>query len=86
MYRGTLKRMELTGDSARGEDWAFVRLQVENDVIVDAEATGLDRDVRGLTLLEAAAVGGEVLAADALARQFGLRGVHPIQWSYARAG
>ena len=59
--------MELTGDSARGEDWAFVRLQVENDVIVDAEATGLDRDVRGLTLLEAAAVGGEVLAADALA-------------------
>ena len=23
---------------------------------------------------------------DALARQFGLRGVHPIQWSYARAG
>jgi len=59
--------MELTGDSARGDDWAFVRLAVENDVIVDAEATGLDRDLRGLTLLEAAAVGGDVLVADALA-------------------
>ena len=66
-HRGTLKRMKLTGDSARGDDWAFVRLEVENDLIVDAEATGLDRDLRGLTLLEAAAVGGEVLAADALA-------------------
>jgi tRNA-uridine 2-sulfurtransferase len=59
--------MELYGDSARGEDWAFVRLQVEDDLIVDAEAAGLDRDLRGLTLLEAAAVGGELLAADALA-------------------
>ncbi|MFZ1879141.1 MAG: tRNA 2-thiouridine(34) synthase MnmA [Gaiellaceae bacterium] len=59
--------MELYGDSARGEEWAFVRLQVEDDLIVDAEATGLDRDLRGLTLLEAAAVGGELLAADALA-------------------
>ncbi len=59
--------MELTGDSARGEDWAFVRLEVENDVIVGAEGAGFDRDLRGLTLLEAAAVGGEVLATDALA-------------------
>jgi tRNA-specific 2-thiouridylase len=59
--------MELYGDSARGEDWAFARLQVEDDRIVDAEAPGLDGDLRGLTLLEAAAVGGELLAADALA-------------------
>jgi tRNA-uridine 2-sulfurtransferase len=59
--------MELYGDSARGEDWAFVRLQVEDDRIVDAEAAGLDRDLHGLSLLEAAAVGGELLAADALA-------------------
>ena len=58
---------ELFGDSARGEDWASVRLQVENGLIVDAEAPGLDRELRGLTLLEAAAVGGELLAADALA-------------------
>ena len=58
---------ELYGDSARGEDWAAVRLQVDGDRIVDADAAGLERDLRGLTLLEAAAVGGEVLAADALA-------------------
>jgi tRNA-specific 2-thiouridylase len=58
---------ELYGDSARGEDWAAVRLQVEGDRIVAADASGLERDLRGLTLLEAAAVGGEVLAADALA-------------------
>jgi tRNA-specific 2-thiouridylase len=59
--------VELYGDSARGEDWAAVRLQVDGDRIVAAEAPGLERDLRGLTLLEAAAVGGEVLAADALA-------------------
>jgi tRNA-specific 2-thiouridylase len=59
--------VELIGDSARGEQWASVRLEVENGLIVDAEAPGLDRDLRGLSLLEAAAVGGEVLAADALA-------------------
>jgi tRNA-specific 2-thiouridylase len=59
--------MELYGDSARGEDWAFVRLQIEDDRIVGAEAAGLDRELRGLTLLEAAAVGGELLAVDALA-------------------
>ena len=58
---------ELYGDSARGEDWAAVRLQVEGDRIVAADAPGLERELRGLTLLEAAAVGGEVLAADALA-------------------
>jgi tRNA-specific 2-thiouridylase len=59
--------LELYGDSARGEDWAAVRLQLDGDRIVEADAPGLDRDLRGLTLLEAAAVGGELLAADALA-------------------
>ena len=58
---------ELIGDSARGELWAAVRLLVDGERIVDADAPGLDRDLRGLTLLEAAAVGGETLAADALA-------------------
>ena len=58
---------ELIGDSARGEQWAAVRLHVDGDRIVDADAPGLERDLRGLTLLEAAAVGGETLAADALA-------------------
>ncbi len=39
--------------------------------IVDADADGLDRPLAGLTLLEAAAVGGETLAADALANALG---------------
>jgi len=46
---------------------ALVRLAVEGDRIVDADAEGLERPLRGLTLLEAAAVPGETLAADALA-------------------
>jgi tRNA-uridine 2-sulfurtransferase len=59
--------MELFGDSARGPDWAAVRLRIEGDRIADADADGLEHDLRGLTLLEAAAVGGETLAVDALA-------------------
>ena len=59
--------MELYGDSARGPDWAAVRLRVRDGRIVDADASGLDEDLRGLTLLEAAAVGGETLPVDALA-------------------
>jgi tRNA-specific 2-thiouridylase len=63
--------MELLGDSARGADWAAVRLRVERGRILDADADGLDADLRGLTLLEAAAVGGETLPADALANALG---------------
>jgi tRNA-specific 2-thiouridylase len=59
--------IEVVGDSARGEELAFVRLTVDGDRIVDADAPGLDRPLAGLTLLEAAAVPGETLAADALA-------------------
>jgi tRNA-specific 2-thiouridylase len=62
---------ELIGDSARGGDWALVRLRVDGDRIVDADADGLDRPLAGLTLLEAAAVGGDELAADALANAIG---------------
>src|SRR3954467_6318951 len=58
---------ELYGDSARGADWAAVRLQVDDDRIVDADADGIATNRRGLTLLEAAAVPGETLVADALA-------------------
>jgi tRNA-specific 2-thiouridylase len=63
--------IELLGDSARGCDFALVRLRVEGDRIVDADASGLERDLVGLTLLEAAAVGGETLAVDALANAIG---------------
>jgi tRNA-specific 2-thiouridylase len=59
--------IELVGDSARGDQWAAVRLRVDDGRIVDADADGLAADVRGLTLLEAASVGGDVLPVDALA-------------------
>lgn len=63
--------MQLLGDSARGAEYALVRLTVEDDRIVEADAGGLDRPLVGLTLFEAAAVGGETLAADALANAIG---------------
>jgi tRNA-specific 2-thiouridylase len=63
--------MELYGDSARGADWAGVRLRVEDGRIVDADADGLRQDLRGLSLLEAAAVGGDTLPVDALANALG---------------
>ncbi len=59
--------LELIGDSARGDDYALVRLRVRDGRIVDADAAGVAEDLSGLTLLEAAAVGGELLPVDALA-------------------
>ncbi len=57
-------------------EWAAVALEVEGQRIVRADAPGLERELAGLTLLEAAAVGGETLAVDALANAIGpvLRG------------
>jgi len=63
--------VELIGDSARGADFAFVRLVLDGERIVEADASGLERSLVGLTLLEAASVGGEELAADALANAIG---------------
>ena len=51
--------IEVAGDSSRDGRWALVRLGVEGSTIVRAEAEGLDRPLEGLTLLEAAAVGGD---------------------------
>ena len=62
---------EAFGDASRDGDWAAVRLRIEGDRIVDADADGLERPLAGLTLLEAAAVGGETLATDALANALG---------------
>jgi tRNA-specific 2-thiouridylase len=59
--------MELIGDSARGDAYLVARLVVQGDRIVDAAAPGMSRSLVGLTLLEAAAVPGETLAADAVA-------------------
>ena len=63
--------IEVVGDSSRDGDVALVRLAVEGDRIIDADAEGLERPLAGLTLLEAAAMPGETLAADALANALG---------------
>jgi tRNA-specific 2-thiouridylase len=63
--------VEVMGDASRNGDWAVVRLVVDRDRIVRADAEGLDRPLAGLTLLEAAAVGGQPLVVDALANAIG---------------
>jgi tRNA-specific 2-thiouridylase len=63
--------LECFGDSTRGGEWAAVRLLVDGDRIVEADAPELERSLTGLTLFEAAAVGGETLAVDALAAALG---------------
>ena len=63
--------VEVFGDATRGDSWAAVRLEVDGDTILAADAPGLDRPLVGLTLLEAAAVGGEPLAVEALASALG---------------
>jgi tRNA-uridine 2-sulfurtransferase len=63
--------VELVGDSSRDGRWALVRLEIEGDRIVAADADGLERPLDGLTLLEAAAVGGDELVVDALANALG---------------
>jgi len=81
--------IELYGDSSRGGDWAAVLLEVEGQLIRRAEAPSLERDLVGLTLLEAAAVGGETLAVDALANALGpavRAAAHPTRTAVAMSG
>ena len=73
--------IEAFGDSTRDGEWAAVRLFVDGDRIVQADAPGLERPLDGLTLLEAASVGGDTLACDALANALG-----PIFAAEPRAG
>jgi tRNA-uridine 2-sulfurtransferase len=63
--------LDVFGDATRGEAWASVRLEIDGESIVAADAPGVDRPLVGLTLLEAAAVGGEPLAVEALASALG---------------
>jgi tRNA-uridine 2-sulfurtransferase len=63
--------IEVVGDSSRDGEWALVRLTVDGERIVSADAPGVAHPLVGLTLLEAAAVGGEELAVDALANALG---------------
>jgi tRNA-specific 2-thiouridylase len=62
---------EVLGDATRNGDWAAVRLVVDGERIVDADAEGIERSLPGLTLVEAARVGGEPLAVEALAAALG---------------
>jgi tRNA-specific 2-thiouridylase len=62
---------ELFGDASRNGDWTAVRLRVRGERIVEASADGLDQDLVDLTLLQAASVGGEELAVEALAAAIG---------------
>jgi tRNA-specific 2-thiouridylase len=71
MRRYAGRMQQLFGDSTRDGCWAAVRLWVDGQRIVRADAPGVDGDLAGLTLLEAAAVGGEELATDALAAAIG---------------
>lgn len=59
--------LEVFGDSARGDAYASARLVVDGERIVEADTPGMERPLSGLTLLEAAAVPGATLAADAVA-------------------
>jgi tRNA-specific 2-thiouridylase len=63
--------IEVIGDATRGGEWALVRLRVEGDRIHEADGDGLERPLAGLTLLEAAGVGGEPLTVEALASALG---------------
>ena len=63
--------IEAFGDATRGDAWAAVRLTVEGDRIIAADAPGLERSLVGVTLMEAAVVGGEPLAVEALASAVG---------------
>jgi tRNA-specific 2-thiouridylase len=63
--------VEVFGDATRCGEWASARLRLDGERIVDADADGLDEDLRGLSLLEAAAVPGDDLATDALAAAIG---------------
>jgi tRNA-specific 2-thiouridylase len=68
-YAPSMRR--LIGNSVRGGDVAWVSLDVDRGRVADATGEGsgvseLCQAVRGLTVLEAAAVPGEALAGDAL--------------------
>jgi tRNA-specific 2-thiouridylase len=68
--------VELLGDAASGDDWAWMRLSVSRGNICEATGEGpgvreLAAAVSGLSVLAAAAVPGPRLAGDALANALG---------------
>jgi tRNA-specific 2-thiouridylase len=63
--------VEVFGDATRNGEWAAVRLLVDGDRVVEADAPELDAGLVGRTLIDAAKVGGEPLAVEALAAALG---------------
>jgi len=63
--------VEVLGDATRNGEWAAVRLVVDGDRIVDADAPGVEAALAGRTLIDAAKAGGEPLAVEALAAALG---------------
>jgi tRNA-uridine 2-sulfurtransferase len=63
--------IEVRGDATRGDEWAYARVVIDGQRVVEADVEGLERPLVGLTLLEAAAVGGDALALDAFANAIG---------------
>jgi tRNA-specific 2-thiouridylase len=63
--------IETFGDATGAGEWACVRLTVDGERIVAADAEGLERPLVGLTLLDAARVGGDPLSVEALAAALG---------------
>jgi tRNA-uridine 2-sulfurtransferase len=81
--------IEVAGDASRDGEWALVRLALEGDRIVRADADGLERPLDGLTLLEAATVAGDPLVVDALANALGpifRASPHPDRVAVAMSG
>lgn len=68
---GPVPPREVIGDSARGDAYVVARIVVDGDRVVEADTPGMARPLAGLSLLEAAAVPGETLAADAVADALG---------------
>jgi tRNA-specific 2-thiouridylase len=66
-----MSAIDVMGDATRGDAWTAVRLRVEGARILAADAPGLERPLDGLSLIEAATVGGEPLAVEALASALG---------------
>ncbi|HET7744656.1 MAG TPA: tRNA 2-thiouridine(34) synthase MnmA [Gaiellaceae bacterium] len=63
--------VEVFGDATRNGEWAAVRLLVDGDRILEADALGLDGSLSGQTLIDAAKIGGEPLAVEALGAALG---------------
>jgi tRNA-specific 2-thiouridylase len=59
------------GDATISGEWISARLRLRGEMIVEADVDGLDEKLDGLSLLEAAAVGGKPAAVEALAQAIG---------------